>query len=227
MIANRPARRGVAVLVAGAVAIANGALLLLASGRFDSPALWSYAIVWTVFLAYGAASADPDLVEERLHPGPGRRESLPLLACVAGLLWLAHLWLAAVDIGRFHWSYVPAPLRVIGFAGLIASFFVMQAATRANPFFSSVVRIQADRGHRVISTGPYGIVRHPGYAGVILMLASSALALGSWVSFVPGVLATVALMGRALFEEAVLRRELPGYEDYTRRVRHRLLPGVW
>ena len=216
-----------AVLTAFAVAIANGSLLFLISGRFDSPPLWSYVIAWTIFLLFGAVSADADLVAERLHPGAGRRESLPLLAFAAGLLWLAHLGLAGLDLGRLHWSHVPALIRALGFVGLIVSFFIMQAATRANPFFSSVVRIQGDRGHRVISAGPYAVVRHPGYAGVILMMTSSGLALGSWISLVPSLLAAGALVSRTLFEEAVLRRELAGYAEYTRRVRHRLLPGVW
>jgi len=220
-------RTGVAVVLASAVAVSNGALIFLAAGRFDLPSFWAYAILWVIFLVAGAATADAGLVEERLRPGAGSRESLPLLAFASASLWLAHLALAGLDVGRFHWSDMSLPLRGLGFAGLTASFALMHAAGRANPFFSSVVRIQAERGHRVISTGPYGIVRHPGYAGVILMLMSSSLALGSWVSLLPSVAATAALVARTLFEEGVLRRGLPGYEEYAHRVRHRLVPGLW
>jgi len=220
-------RIAIAVVLACVTAVSTGGLLFLSAGRFDLPAFWAYTILWATFLVVGAATADAELVEERFRPGGESREKLPLLAAAAAALWISHLALAGLDVGRLHWSRVPPAVRVCGFVGLVASFGLMHAAGRANPFFSSVVRIQAERGHRLISTGPYGIVRHPGYAGVILMLLSSSVALGSWLSLLPALAAIAALVARTLFEEGVLRRGLPGYDEYTRRVRHRLVPGVW
>jgi len=90
-----------------------------------------------------------------------------------------------------------------------------------------VVRIQQDRGHVVVDTGPYRYLRHPGYVGASTMLLSCPLLLGSYAGLVPAVYSVIVLVVRTVLEDATLRRELPGYEEYARRVRYRLLPGVW
>ena len=122
---------------------------------------------------------------------------------------------------------VPRVVQLAGFGGLLGSFVLAQWASRANPFFSSVVRIQRERGHRVIATGPYRYVRHPGYASAVVMVLCSGLALGSWLSLLPSALALVALVARTRFEERILCEGLPGYDEYAQRVHYRLLPGVW
>ena len=96
-----------------------------------------------------------------------------------------------------------------------------------NTFFSGTVRIQHDRGHAVISDGPYGWVRHPGYAGWSLSLITTPLMLGSFWALIPGALAALLLIVRTVFEDQTLQGELEGYSDYAQRVRYRLLPGVW
>jgi Putative protein-S-isoprenylcysteine methyltransferase len=108
-------------------------------------------------------------------------------------------------------------------AGLTMFFRAM----RENRFFSAVVRIQSDRGHRVVDTGPYSIVRHPGYAGLLLVPPVSGLALGSWLAFAVGVMMSMMVVRRVLFEDAFLREHLEGYRAYAQRVPHRLIPGVW
>jgi protein-S-isoprenylcysteine O-methyltransferase Ste14 len=220
--------RAAAIVAAAAAACGTAAILFLAAGRSDLLGLRAYALLWVVFLVGSAAFADPALARERLRPGPGARESLPIAAFVAGAIWVAHLALAGLDVGRLHWSdSVPPPLRLAGFITLILSLALGQWASRANPFFSSVVRIQSDRGHRLISTGPYRMLRHPGYAGIAGILVSSALALGSWIALAPSAIGIAALVARTCFEERILREGLAGYDEYARRVRYRLAPGVW
>jgi protein-S-isoprenylcysteine O-methyltransferase Ste14 len=111
--------------------------------------------------------------------------------------------------------------------GMAAAFMVMFGAMRANRFFSPVVRIQTDRGHHVIDTGPYAHVRHPGYAGMIPSMPFSALALGSWAAFAISLVYVGMIVRRVLFEDAFLHEHLAGYREYAQRVRYRLLPGVW
>jgi protein-S-isoprenylcysteine O-methyltransferase Ste14 len=96
-----------------------------------------------------------------------------------------------------------------------------------NAFLSTRVRIQEDRGHRVVTTGPYRMVRHPMYAATIIGFAGVSLLLGSWWAFVPGAVCTVLFIIRTALEDRTLQAELPGYKDYAARTRYRLLPGVW
>lgn len=221
-------RRAMDILLAGMAAFANAALLFLAAGRSDLPALQAYAALWSVFLIGSAVISDPDLLRERLRPGPGARESLFVASLIASAIWFGHLLVAGLDVGRLHWSgSMPFFVQLGGFAALFGSLVLGRWASRANPFFSSVVRIQSERGHRVVYTGPYRYVRHPGYASVVVMVPASGLALGSWLSLLPAAIAIVALVARTRFEERTLREGLPGYEAYARRIRYRLLPGVW
>src|SRR2546423_2482589 len=206
-------RRALGVAVAAMAAIANAGVLFLAAGRSDLLALRAYAVLWGMFLIGSAVISDSDLVHERVRPGPGARENLLVAALIGSAIWFGHLLVAGVDVGRMHWSdSVPRAVQLAGFAGLLGSFVLGQWASRANPFFSSVVRIQRERGHRVITTGPYRYVRHPGYASAVVMVPCSGLALGSWLSLLPSALAIVALVVRTRFEERVLREGLPGYD---------------
>jgi protein-S-isoprenylcysteine O-methyltransferase Ste14 len=221
-------QRALAIAVACAAAWSTARLLFLSAGRSDLPGFRFYAALWAIFLVASASTTPPDLLRERLSPGPGGRESRFVAVLVASCVWSAHLFVAGADVGWLHASdSVPSALRVTGFMVLTACFVLVVWATRSNPFFSSVIRIQVERGHRVVWSGPYRFVRHPGYAAVIGIALASGLALGSWASLLPSGLVIPLLLARIRKEEAVLRGELPGYEDYARSVRHRLLPGVW
>ena len=96
-----------------------------------------------------------------------------------------------------------------------------------NPFFEKTVRMQSERGHRVIDTGPYRFVRHPGYIGFLGWIVSAPLLLGSWWALIPSIVSVVGLVIRTVLEDRTLREELPGYAEYARRIRFRLIPGVW
>jgi protein-S-isoprenylcysteine O-methyltransferase Ste14 len=106
-------------------------------------------------------------------------------------------------------------------------FGLFYSAMRQNRFFSAVVRVQNDRGHHVVDQGLYSVVRHPGYAGMMLGMPFSGLALGSWRAAAIGLLLSVLIMRRVMFEDAFLQKNLVGYADYVKRVRHRVIPGVW
>ena len=129
---------------------------------------------------------------------------------------------------RYNWSpEFPLWLSAIGFILISLGYAFAAWALAENRFFSSVVRIQADRGHVVCDSGPYRFVRHPGYAGSILPLLGIALALGSVWTLIPAAVALVITVIRTVLEEQTLQEELPGYRDYAQRVRFRLIPGVY
>ena len=202
-----------------------GGIVLIVSGGWTDPWLLSYVGTWTLISLYALLSLDEDLAKERFTPPEPGADRLSLRA--VRLIALAHLIVGALDTGRFHWTTVEPTLRVLGFIGMVASTLLMFRAMLTNRFFSAVVRIQTDRGHRVVDAGPYGIVRHPGYAGMILMAPFSGLALGSWISVAVALVYSGLILRRVFFEDAFLRRNLDGYVAYAERVRYRLVPGVF
>lgn len=183
-----------------------------------------YTLAW---LFYGTKKS-PGLIQERLHPGPGSRESPWSILFLYLLPASFHYIVAALDISKYHWSdTVPIRLRIAGLIGYAISTTLIFWATITNPFFSSVIRIQKERGHRVITTGPYQYVRHPGYAASFPYFLGSGLALGSWWSLVPVVIFLLAIFRRTLVEDRFLQEELEGYKEYAERVHYRLVPGIW
>jgi protein-S-isoprenylcysteine O-methyltransferase Ste14 len=206
--------------------------LLAAVALFASAGTVAIATYWVYLAIFGAVFVasflwlDPDLARERMRPG-GKRP--PIALQLISVVLVAHWIIAGLDHGRFHWSdNVPPWLQWLSLLLLAISYALCLWAMRVNRFFSSVIRIQNDRGQVVITTGPYAYVRHPGYlAGALVMLASG-LALGSWLATAFLAVSTLPfLLYRAVAEDRVLRSELPGYRDYAARVRWRLIPGLW
>jgi protein-S-isoprenylcysteine O-methyltransferase Ste14 len=203
-----------------------GAAMFLAAGRSDLPFFWAYLGALIAVMTLALAVADPDLMKERMQPGPGGKDRYIRLKMVP--LLLAHYIVAGLDAGRYHWSAgFPRPLQYAGLAGVVAAFSLVLWATRVNRFFSPVVRLQTDRGHHLITSGPYAFIRHPGYAGSFLWLLSSGLALGSWYSFLPAAGGAAVILYRLQLEDKFLHEMLPGYAEYAQRVRARVLPRVW
>ena len=129
---------------------------------------------------------------------------------------------------RFNWSpEFPLWLSVVGFIFIAFGYSFAAWAFVENRFFSSVVRIQTDRGHMVCDTGPYRFVRHPGYAGSMLSVFGIVLGLGSIWTLIPAAVAAIIAVIRIVLEDQTLQEELPGYRDYTQRVRYRLIPGIY
>jgi protein-S-isoprenylcysteine O-methyltransferase Ste14 len=201
------------------------AVLFAVAGTWRDPWLWTYLGVWVVIGAAAMLSINDDLARERYRPPTAGADRLSLR--MIRLIALAHLLIGVFDSTRFHWSTVPEWLRIVGLAGFGLSFLLVVRAMAVNRFFSAVVRVQDDRGHRVIDQGPYALVRHPGYAGMIPAVPFSALALGSWASLALALVYSGLILRRVLFEDQFLRANLHGYEAYARRVRYRLVPAVW
>jgi protein-S-isoprenylcysteine O-methyltransferase Ste14 len=168
---------------------------------------------------------DEDLARERFNPPETSADRVALR--VIRIIAMAHLVAGALDTGRLHWTSVAPQLRLAGLVGMACAGFLVFHAMLSNRFFSAVVRIQRDRGHRVVDCGPYAHVRHPGYAGMMAVVPLSGLALGSWVSVGLALLYSALILRRVFFEDRFLRRNLEGYEAYTERVRYRLVPGIF
>jgi protein-S-isoprenylcysteine O-methyltransferase Ste14 len=202
-----------------------GTIVFVSAGRWDLPFVWAImAVVAALYLAL-AAFADPDLVRERVRPGPGNRDQVTRR--LGGAFLLAHWVLAGLDVGRFHWSPIQCQVQAAAVVVYACALCVNFWAVRANPFYSSVVRIQADRGQHAVAAGPYRFVRHPGYAATLVAIVSGGVALGSWAALVPALGFAALFVRRTLLEDRMLRDELAGYADYAQTVRYRLVPGVF
>jgi len=144
------------------------------------------------------------------------------------VIMFLHWAVAGIDRGRLHASdIVPALLEGIALVLFGLAWIVLLWAMHVNWFFSSIPRIQSERGHVVITTGPYRFVRHPGYTAALVAAVTSGIALGSWISTFIAPVALALLVWRTTVEDRMLRRDLPGYPEYVSRVRYRLVPGIW
>jgi len=215
-----------AYLRAAVLLIAAAAALFGSAGTLAILTFWLYwAILAAVFVA-AFALLDRGLLQERMRPG-GR--PTPLGLRLLNVVLLAHWIIAGLDRGRLHWTdSVPLWLQALGLFTIAAAYALAFWAMLVNRFFSSVVRIQSERGQHVVTSGPYAFVRHPGYSAGILILGASGIALGSW--FAAAVLVAVSfpfLFYRVINEDRLLQTRLDGYADYARDVRWRLVPGIW
>ncbi len=203
-------------------------LLFGTAGRVDLPFFWAYLMVvygiggLGMFLVH---KKHPTLLRERIKPAEKGKDLYTQPVAQIGSVWCFAF--SAWDVGRAHWSVVPVELQVLGLVTTAGGLSIWIWAMMSNPFFSSAVRIQGDRGHAVVSGGPYRWVRHPGYAAALLMFPSSPLTMGSWVGILPMLPVMIMFLRRARLEDRLLRAELEGYEDYAAGVRFRLIPGIW
>ena len=205
-------------------------LIFISSGRID---YWQGWVYFGLNLAIVAVTAsllrdNPGLVAERRHPGKGMKGWDKGYFVLSTPFYFAAVILAGIDAGRRHWSPRPAAAFYILFLVVyLAGQGLFLWAKKANPFFSSVARIQIERGQIVCREGPYRFCRHPGYLGGLLFGLATPLVLGSYWALVPQALATVFLVARTCLEDRMLQRELLWYTEYTKAVRFRLVPGVW
>ncbi|MGB6176928.1 MAG: methyltransferase [Methylocella sp.] len=219
-------------IAVGAEFLVFAVLLFWSAGTLAWPAAWVFlALLFGpgVRTTRALARDDPALLDERMKPLFQKGQPLWDKIIVASFVVLFAFWLIlmGVDAGRFRWSAMPAGLRWLGAAGILIAMWICSRTVQANPFLAAVVKIQSERGHEVVTNGPYGFVRHPLYAAALLLLPSAALMLGSWF----GVAATLLLAGllilRTVLEDRELHRRLDGYANYAQRVRYRLVPWVW
>ncbi len=204
-------------------------LLFGAAGTVDWAAAWRYLALFVVVIAIAIAylwRVDPELFAVRRRPQAGSKSWDFAYVAVTVAAFALILPVAGLDF-RFDWLRAPAPLVWLGYLLFIAGFWITSWAQGVNRYFELTVRIQTDRGHKVIDTGPYAVIRHPGYAGGLALGLGTALALGSLVAVIPVLICCITLALRTLAEEATLEVELPGYADYMQRVRFRWIPGLW
>lgn len=205
-------------------------ITFLAAGRLDWLGGWALAGMMVANLALSVAilvPRRPELLAERGGLQQGTKGwDIPLALLVAyGSLFVAIV--AGLDV-RYGWAAPLAPLRLVAAAALVVPGDALVFwAMLSNPFFSGTVRIQEERGHTVATTGPYRFIRHPGYAGAIAVNVGAALALGSRWGLLPLTVFFAAVLTRTALEDRTLRRELAGYEQYSRQTRFRLVPGLW
>src|SRR5882757_7540323 len=210
--------------------VAMGALLFASAGTLHWPAAWVYLATSAVLgpaCGLWLAKTDPALLAERMRltarDQPAADKKFMLVFAVTALAWFVAIGLDR----RMQASEMPVALQALGLAMYLLSTLFIMWVFRENSFAAPVIKMQAERDHHVISSGPYAFVRHPMYSGVMLYFIGVPLLLGSWwgVGFVPLFFALFAI--RTGIEERALTAGLSGYADYTARVRYRLLPGVW
>src|SRR5579859_1158978 len=204
------AKTNLKLLSAEAVAlIAVMALFLFVpAGTLNWPGAWAFLVMFGggfVILSLWLLRHNPALLRERMSVIRADQKGWDKIL-MGALQVLIFVWLIvmAFDAQRFHWSQVPAWVQVIGAVLLVASLYVFYLTFKENSYLSTVVRIQKERGHEVISTGPYHIVRHPMYLGMILFFAGVPLLLGSWYGLLGGILLTAMIARRAILEEQTL-----------------------
>jgi protein-S-isoprenylcysteine O-methyltransferase Ste14 len=208
-----------------------GALLFLFAGTWHWPAAWTFLTTIAVLgVASGSwlARKDPALLAERMRPmmqegQPAADKKFMLAFGAAALGWFLVIGLDR----RWHGAGMPVIWQALGFALLLLSTVFILWVMRENSFAAPVVKVQAERGHRVIDTGPYAWIRHPMYTGTLLFFIGAPLMLGSWWGAAMAPMFFVLFAVRAVIEERALTEGLSGYADYVARVRYRLVPGLW
>ena len=193
---------------------------------------WQGLVYWVVFgaacfgLTLYFVRNDPKLVERRMNAGP-TAESEPtqkiILWCASAALIATYI-VSALD-QRLRWSEVSAGTALFGIALVLIGFYGIFVTFKENSFAAATVRAESEQ--RVVSSGPYALMRHPMYTSALIMFTGTPLALGSWWGLLPALLLAATIVWRLIDEERYLARNLPGYVDYQRDVRARLVPGVW
>jgi protein-S-isoprenylcysteine O-methyltransferase Ste14 len=227
-------RDGIGVLVGTALApLIEGILLFSAAGTIALPRAWLFLALAFVGM-FGqialVAAVNPELVNRRGR-WKQRKDTKPwdkaLLKAYGLLGFFALPIVIGLDIGRYHWSNLGVWSTIAGIALFAFGTLVITWAMLVNTHFEITVRIQHDRDHKVIASGPYAFVRHPGYVGASLWALATPLIVGSAFGLIPASLAVAMLVARTIQEDAMLRRELTGYADYAARVHWRLVPCIW
>jgi protein-S-isoprenylcysteine O-methyltransferase Ste14 len=205
--------------------------LFLPAGTLAWPAGWIFLVLFFGFyvgITIWLVRHNPALLQERLRLRASNQQGwdkvlFPLLI-LCSVAWLSVL---SFDAVRMHWSPIPLWLQIVGAIILVCAFALLFLTFRENSYLSPVVRIQDERGHTVVSTGPYHYVRHPMYAAIVIFVVGTSLLLGSWSGMLVGGIFVVMLVRRAMLEERTLRTNLPGYAAYMAQVKYRLIPYIW
>ena len=205
-------------------------ILFISAGRIDYYQGWIYSAMSLLGLLmnYAPSNVDTELLHERSKPPKDPKKWDKLILKLSALTTIIAYVIAGLDSGRYQWSpHLQWSICLLGIVLMFIGQLLFLIAKKTNRFFSSVVRIQNDRGHNVCETGPYRFVRHPGYLGMIISWIGFPFLLGSVWSIIPIVLAIVLLLVRTSLEDRTLINELTGYSQYVQKTRYKLVPGIW
>lgn len=213
------------------VLLLQAAVLFITAGRLNWVMAWvllGVTFVSVVINGIILLRKDPALIAERAQIKEDAKQWDRPLAGIVSLFGPLSIWLVAGLNQRFGWTPEPTLIiQLVALGFLVLGYFIWGWSMVANRFFSGLVRIQKERGHTVISTGPYRFVRHPGYAGLVVFTLATSIVLGSLWALIPAVLTVIIAIVRTALEDRTLIEELDGYKEYALQVRHRLLPGIW
>jgi len=200
------------------------ALLFLSAGTIRIASIRNYLVAFSILLLFTMLAVDPGLAQERAHPKEPRTSDSRL---AAGLLFVVTLAVASFSVGHLPSRFnVPVAIRYSALGLFILGTALQTWAMIVNPFFSPVVRLQSERGHHLITTGPYKFIRHPGYLAMLISVPCSALAIGSWVAVVPASRFVTLMFRRMITEDAFLRNNLCDYATYSEHVTSRVVPRI-
>jgi protein-S-isoprenylcysteine O-methyltransferase Ste14 len=203
--------------------------LFLPAGTVFWPQGWIYIIIMIIFsttlLTY-LTKKDPDLLKARAKV---KAEKVwdKIIGIVSIPCFLALYIIPGFDAVKFKWSSLPIFINIIGFIGMVLAAILFILVLKENAYLSRVVEIQKERGHKVITTGPYRIVRHPMYISVIILYFCHCLALGSLYALIPYIGVIIIIIVRTHFEDKMLHEELEGYKEYAQKTKYKLIPGIW
>ncbi len=210
-----------------------GAFFFVPAGTLRWPEAWLLLAIYVMYAALVSTwltKHDPALLRERLKGSmfqEGQKEWDRVLTIGFMIVGLPLLILPGLDAVRYQWTHMPTVLSALGLAAHVPGFLLIFSVMKENTYLSRVVKIDVERGQKVITTGPYRVVRHPMYAAVILLTLCMPFALGSWLSLVPASLTVVLILVRASLEDKTLHEELEGYTEYAARTRYRIVRGIW
>jgi protein-S-isoprenylcysteine O-methyltransferase Ste14 len=206
-----------------------GLILFGASGRLNWVQAWIFLAIYLVGITLNGLTSirkNPEMINERGRMGVNTKSWDKLIGLIYIVLLLAIYTFSGLDV-RFKWSVMPLWVEIAGGIGFVFSMALTFWVMTDNAFLSTFVRIQDDRGHTTVTSGPYRFVRHPMYAGILVMSLAMPLLLGSLWALIPGALVIVLFFIRTSLEDRTLQAELPGYKEYVQKVHYRLIPFVW
>ena len=205
-------------------------ILFISAGRIDYYQGWIFSAMSLVGLLmnFAPSNVDTELLHERSKPPKDAKQWDKLILILSALTTIVAYIIAGLDSGRYQWSpHLPWSVCLLGIVLIFIGQLLFLLAKKTNRFFSSVVRIQNDRGHTVCESGIYKFVRHPGYLGMIITWIGFPLLLGSIWSIIPIIFAIILLIVRTILEDRTLIKELTGYSKYVQKTRNKLIPGIW
>ncbi len=207
------------------------ALLFIPAGTIGWTEAWIYLGLqfgFSIPVSLWLRKKNPELLENRLALVKKKQKGWDKVILISTTpFFFALLIVPGLDAVRYQWSFISGEVKMIAYIVIVISFASFFIVLRENAFLSRVVEIQEDKGHHVITTGPYRIVRHPMYVGAILLILAIPVALGSLYGLIPAFFLAAGIVIRTALEDKTLHKELPGYTEYAQKTKYRLLPGIW